>query len=205
MREVRREKGEIHLFLTSTSHNFVRSVTMVDRICELVSPLGVTSERVRDLRAAARAIREIQVGIEAPGIVVTGELLRRLPPMMAALDEAGVNWRVPDDLDQARDAPLGVTLVKAAVEETGSVVLAEETLGDRGVGLLSLVNIMLIPVDDVVPSLVEAAAIIREVALKGGYATLVTGPSRTADIEMSLTVGVQGPARVHYVFVESLR
>ena len=84
-------------------------------------------------------------------------------------------------------------------------MLAEKTLGDRGVGLLSLVNIMLIPVDDVVPSLTEAAAIIREVALKGGYATLVTGPSRTADIEMSLTVGVQGPARVHYLFVETIR
>jgi L-lactate dehydrogenase complex protein LldG len=178
---------------------------MVDRIYELVSPLGVTSERVRDLRAAARAIRAIQVDIGAPGIVVTGELLRLLPTMMTALDEADVSWRVPDDLDQARDAPLGVTLVEAAVVETGSVVLAEKTLGDRGVGLLSLVNIMLIPVDDVVPSLVEAAAIIREVALKGGYATLVTGPSRTADIEMSLTVGVQGPARVHYLFVESLR
>src|SRR6187402_1080248 len=149
--------------LLLTPHSTRSVTTMVDRICELVSPLGVTSERVRDLRAAARSIRAMQGEIGASGIVVTGELLRRLPTMMAALDEAGVNWRVPDDLDQARDAPLGVTLVKAAVVETGSVLLAEETLGDRGVGLLSLVNIMLIPVEDVVPSLVEAAVIIREV------------------------------------------
>ena len=70
---------------------------MVDRICELVSPLGVTSERVRDLRAAARAIRVIQVDIGAPGIVVTGELLRLLPTMMTALDESGVSWRARRD------------------------------------------------------------------------------------------------------------
>ncbi|MDQ4044385.1 MAG: lactate utilization protein, partial [Chloroflexota bacterium] len=36
----------------------------------------------------------------------------------------------------------------------------------------------------------------------GSYATLVTGPSRTADIERQLTVGVQGPARLHVVFIE---
>jgi len=177
----------------------------LERISELVAPLGVTSERARDLRAAARAIRTMQLELDAPDVIVAGELLRLAPPMMTALDDAGVRWRVPDDLDQARDAPLGVTLAEGAIVETGSVILAEETLGDRSVGLLSLAHIMLIPVDSIVPSLVEGAAIVRKVAQKGGYATLVTGPSRTADIEMSLTVGVQGPGRVHYVFVDSMR
>ena len=177
----------------------------MERISELVAPLGVTSEQARDLRAAARAIRTMQLEIDAQDVIVAGELLRLAPAMMTALDEAGVRWRVPEDIDQARDAPLGVTLAEGAIVETGSVILAEESLGDRSVGLLSLVNIMVIPVDSIVPSLVEGAAIVREVAKKGGYATFVTGPSRTADIEMSLTVGVQGPGRVHYLFVESMR
>ncbi|MDQ3413285.1 MAG: lactate utilization protein, partial [Chloroflexota bacterium] len=38
----------------------------------------------------------------------------------------------------------------------------------------------------------------------GAYATLVTGPSRTADIERVLTVGVQGPARLIVLFVDEL-
>ena len=177
----------------------------MERISELVAPLGVTSERARDLRAAARAIRTMQLEIDAQDVIVAGELLRLAPAMMTALDEAGVRWRVPEDIDQARDAPLGVTLAEGAIVETGSVILAEESLGDRSVGLLSLVNIMLIPVDSIVPSLVEGATIVRDVAKKGGYATFVTGPSRSADIEMSLTVGVQGPGRVHYLFVESMR
>lgn len=177
----------------------------MERITELVSPLGVTHEHARDLRAAARAIRTIQEQLDASEVFCTGELLRTHPAMMTALDDAGVRWRVPEDLDQVRDAPLGVTLVKGAIAETGSVILAEESLSDRGVGLLSLVNIMLIPVDSIVPGLEEAAGIVRAVAQQGGYASFVTGPSRTADIEMSLTVGVQGPGRVHYLFVETLR
>ena len=177
----------------------------MERISELVAPLGVTSEQARDLREAAREIRSMQLEIDAQDVIVAGELLRLAPAMMTALDEAGVRWRVPEDIDQARDAPLGVTLAEGAIVETGSVILAEESLGDRSVGLLSLVNIMLIPVDSIVPSLVEGATIVRDVAKKGGYATFVTGPSRSADIEMSLTVGVQGPGRVHYLFVESMR
>jgi L-lactate dehydrogenase complex protein LldG len=89
--------------------------------------------------------------------------------------------------------------------ETGSVILTEGSLSDRGIGLVALHQIMFIPVNRIVAGLEEGAAIIREVARKGGYATFVTGPSRTADIEMSLTVGVQGPGRVHYLFVDSLR
>ena len=47
---------------------------------------------------------------------------------------------------------------------------------------------------------------LREIASRpgGSYATLVTGPSRTADIERVLTVGVQGPARIAVLFVDDL-
>jgi L-lactate dehydrogenase complex protein LldG len=47
---------------------------------------------------------------------------------------------------------------------------------------------------------------LRQVALTpgGAFATLLTGPSRTADIERVLTVGVQGPGKVMTLFVDDL-
>jgi L-lactate dehydrogenase complex protein LldG len=177
----------------------------IERISELVAPLGVTAERSPHLRAAARAISAFARDLETREVLVSGELLRAAPGLMNALDDAGIDWRVPADLNDSVDAALGVSLAAGVLVETGSVILTEGSLSDRGIGLVALHQIMFIPVNRIVAGLEEGAAIIREVARKGGYATFVTGPSRTADIEMSLTVGVQGPGRVHYLFVDSLR
>ena len=188
------------------------STTMIDpisqdiaRISELMEPLGVASFRVPNLNAAAREIARLQVECDAPSVLISGDMMREFPEFMNALDATGVSWAVPQSLEASLDAPLGVSLVSAALVETGSVVLAEPSPSVRGVSLISLNLIMLIPVGRIVQGLDEGMAIISDVAQQGGYASFITGPSRTADIEMSLTVGVQGPKRVYYLFVDSVR
>jgi L-lactate dehydrogenase complex protein LldG len=86
------------------------------------------------------------------------------------------------------------------------VLLAEPTLSDRAVGLLSLTCVQIVQTETLLPGLDEAGAVLRRLALRpgGAYASLCTGPSRTADIEMSLTVGVQGPGKVAVLFVDEL-
>jgi L-lactate dehydrogenase complex protein LldG len=93
-----------------------------------------------------------------------------------------------------------------AIAETGSVLLSEPTVEDRSVGMLTLAHATICPTTVLVPSLDDAAPVIRELSLtKGGaFSTLVTGPSRTADIERVLTVGVQGPGKVMTLFVDDL-
>ena len=174
-------------------------------ISDLVAPLGVTSIRSANLRAAARELERLQRELDAPEWVISGEMMREFPEFMNALDATGLAWRVPESLETSLDAPLGVSLVEAVLVETGSVVLIEPSPSDRGVSLISLNLVMLIPVGRIVPGLEEGMAIVAEAARQGEYASFVTGPSRTADIEMSLTVGVQGPKRVVYLFVDSVR
>ena len=93
-----------------------------------------------------------------------------------------------------------------AVAETGSMVLSEPTLADRSVGMLTVAQAIVCPTGALVPTLDEAVTPLREIALRrgGSFATFVTGPSRTADIERVLTVGVQGPGVVMTLFVDEL-
>ena len=88
-----------------------------------------------------------------------------------------------------------------AVAETGSVAVALPR-AERGEALLADRLWLLVPVKDIVPTLDDALARIEALVRDGRpYVTLMTGPSRTADIERALTVGVHGPRELHVVLV----
>ena len=54
----------------------------------------------------------------------------------------------------------------------------------------------------IVPGLDEIGAILAQLSAEGQrYLSLVTGPSRTADIERVLTIGVQGPKALHIILI----
>ncbi|HEY8807151.1 MAG TPA: LUD domain-containing protein [Candidatus Limnocylindria bacterium] len=88
-----------------------------------------------------------------------------------------------------------------AIAETGSVAVSWPR-DERGRALLSERLYLLVPKDEIVPTL-DAALARVDVLVRAGnpYVTLMTGPSRTADIERALTVGVHGPRELHVVFV----
>jgi L-lactate dehydrogenase complex protein LldG len=88
-----------------------------------------------------------------------------------------------------------------AVVETGSVAVALPR-AERGEALLSDRLWVLVPTSELVPTLEDALARIDGLVREGRpYVTLMTGPSRTADIERALTVGVHGPRELHVVLV----
>ncbi len=166
--------------------------------------LGVRVERVAGVAEAARIIRSERADGDTD-IVVTGDLVRAVPGLGDALGPDMV-VRVANGPADVRGAPLAVTLARAAFAETGSVLLAEPDLADRSAGMLSRTLVVLVGIADLLPGLDDAAALLRRIATAPGaaYATIMTGPSRTADIERVLTVGVQGPGRVVVVFLDHL-
>lgn len=104
------------------------------------------------------------------------------------------------------DAPAGLSGGELAIAETGSVLLAENSLAARAVSMLTFAHFVLIPQNRLVPMLDEAGQTLQQLTQPGPdqrhYISFVTGPSRTADIERTLTIGVQGPRTFCAILVQ---
>lgn len=168
-------------------------------------PLGVVVQRADNAEAAASLVMAWEPAANAATLVVADELVARSPQLAAALSERGARLSAPGSPVQTRDAPVGLSLAGLAIAETGSTLLTEPSLADRAVGLLTLAQVIVVATNALVATLDDAAPALRRHALAGAaFSTLVTGPSRTADIERVLTVGVQGPGKVMVLFVDDL-
>jgi L-lactate dehydrogenase complex protein LldG len=98
----------------------------------------------------------------------------------------------------------GVTGAALGIAETGSLLIEGNDLPPRLATMLPLVHVVLMAEEALVPSLAEAGEHLRRSALgeRGEpvrYASIVTGPSRTADVEKTLSTGVHGPGELHIV------
>jgi len=94
-------------------------------------------------------------------------------------------------------AALGVTVADRAIADTGTVVQLSRPFRPRAISLLPPVHLVLVPEDRIVGTL-EDLLVAESAHFAGptGYAAFMTGPSRTADIEKVLTIGVHGPGRL---------
>jgi L-lactate dehydrogenase complex protein LldG len=179
----------------------------LERFTARADALGVTVSRAPGNAGAAAAIIALAGEFGASRALISTEVTTAAPSLIAALDAAGCSWDHPGDPARSNDQPFGVSLARLAVAETASLLLAEESLEDRGIGLLVTNQLVICPTSLLTPTLDDAAPVLRELATRpgGAYTTIVTGPSRTADIERVLTVGVQGPSRLLVLFVDDVR
>lgn len=101
-------------------------------------------------------------------------------------------------------ADIGITGVDYAIAETGSCALLPRKGVSRVVSLLPPVHIAVVEAGQVLPSLDELFTLRRQDFLQGdigSYTNLISGPSRSADIEYQLVTGVHGPGEVHMILL----
>lgn len=185
------------------------SLSQLERIAlftqRLATAGGVAVEIPSGVESLATAIAERNP--EGNTVVwIAQETSDRASALLEALREIGLEPRVSTGPAEVRDQPLGLAIARATIAETGSSLLVEPTVEGRSVTLMTDTLIVLADPEALVPSLMEVAPILREVSANGAsYATFVTGPSRTADIERTLAVGVQGPGVFHVLFTSDIR
>jgi L-lactate dehydrogenase complex protein LldG len=107
------------------------------------------------------------------------------------------------------EADLGLTGVDLALAETGSLVLRSGPGRPRSTSLLPPCHVAVFDRGALVESLAQVSVFLEAWHAHddglGGVINFITGPSRTADIELTLTRGVHGPKEVHAVFVDEPR
>jgi L-lactate dehydrogenase complex protein LldG len=116
---------------------------------------------------------------------------------------------VPADPGSRRDhlaklgrADVGLTGSLAGLADTGTLVLLSGPARPRLASLLPPVHIALISKRALYPTMAAFFSAHPKVASEGSNLVFITGPSRTADIEQTLTLGVHGPRQVHVVLLD---
>lgn len=102
------------------------------------------------------------------------------------------------------EADAGITTAQYGVAETGTLLLIGDDERHRLVSLLPPLHVALLRRDRILPTLGAALAALRreDPAAMSRVTTFVTGPSRTADIELQLVLGVHGPRALRVVLTD---
>lgn len=114
---------------------------------------------------------------------------------------AGLKFEVTREL--AANSRFGISQMEWALADTGTLVQDSSAVEQRLVSSLSTIHIAIVPTSGLLPDL--PTLLTRLHPKESAYIAMITGPSRTADIERVLTIGVHGPERLIIVFVDELK
>ncbi len=174
------------------------------RFREVLEGVGGVVHVVGDEAGAAQALQAITREVGAREVALSdAPIVRELAASLDTGREQGVTcfegWA---DRERLVDCDLGITAAQWGVAETGSLVLFSSSERHRLVSLVPPVHACVLEGGTILPALGDALDAARAEDPLPHLVTLITGPSRTADIELTLVVGVHGPKALHVVVID---
>jgi L-lactate dehydrogenase complex protein LldG len=170
------------------------------------------SEMARRVGAEVLTISDIAEAIAYIGARAGGSIL--LPPSRAlarsgfaeALRGAGCEVCTDDFHRLAPSAAAGVTAANFAFADTGTIVLDSTEESVRLATTLPERHFVLLDPRKILPDSLAAVPYLRQLRASSPrhFLAYITGPSRTADIERVLTIGVHGPRELHVLLLAGL-
>ena len=176
---------------------------LVTRFVERATDMASTVERIGALGEVPAAVARYLDGLALPPALEAQKSHQGVCwPSLAALDWAGAGLAVEPRPTTGHDR-LGITGCFCAIAETGTLVFTAGADTPTGTMLLPDTHVCVLRADQVVAGMEEAFARVR--ASPGGLpraVNLVSGPSRTGDIEQTIVLGAHGPFRVHILLLD---
>ncbi len=189
-----------------------RATGEADRLVRFRAELTALAGTVHEadgVEAIADLVAELARAEGSPRVIAWSEGALGVPGLHASIAARGLEIVPPDvdhdgrsrqeQLDRLASASVGVTGADVILADTGSIVVLSGPGRPRLASLLTPVHVALVHPDRIVGSISELLATRPELVSAGSNLVAITGPSRTADIEHTLSRGVHGPREVHAV------
>jgi L-lactate dehydrogenase complex protein LldF len=130
------------------------------------------------------------------------EFLRERGIDRVLVDDAGTEYitKIASIREPDPSIRVGVTGALCGIAETGSVVLTHGAGHTLTASLLPEIHVAMLKTSQLLPTV--ASALTRPEIPHAAAGVIISGPSRTADIEMTLTIGVHGPGELHVFLID---
>jgi L-lactate dehydrogenase complex protein LldG len=172
---------------------FCESLRLVDGHCIIADG---EQEVVRALQQVIVDLQQTGLGCKRIAISEQPVVERLVHQIDADVDELAVTPSAADLFH----FDVGISTVQAAIAETGTLVLDSSRERHRLISLVPPVHIAILEAANIRQTLGETLAMLRQGSVDiSPVITFVTGPSRTADIELTLAIGVHGPQELYVI------
>ena len=200
---------------TVVAKNEARRTQSIERLARTAAAASWNVHRVHDAEEAATAIVGIAQRAGAKSVIRSAEdIFRRVNIDMPLRSSGAFTTTLASGRTRRRGqlkeiafrSDMGVTGVSYAIAETASCAVTPRKGVARLVSLAPAVLVLIVEPEQVLENLDDFFAIIRLNGMQSrthgpNYYNFISGPSRTADIEQTLTIGVHGPGEVHMVIL----
>jgi L-lactate utilization protein LutC len=179
----------------------------VTRFRDEFAAAGGQTHLVRDRAGAAAVVLDLVRARSVRRVVMGGgDVLAELQ-VVEPLHAVGVEVVETGTQETNRDtffaADLGLTGVDYLIAETGSVILASRTEQPRSLSLLPPIHVAVAQRRQVLPDLFDLFALLgKGLDELPACLSIITGPSKTGDIELRLVTGVHGPGECHVILID---
>ena len=178
-----------------------------------INEVGGTAQLVSDIAAARKALCELLDDHRPESALCwTHPLVEQLelPAMLGERSIALWNHAQLSELDATArrktvlEAGIGISSVDLAIAETGTLLVASAPGHERVTSLVPPIHVAVIGRHQIVPDLIDAIGQLQEQGIDdlSSSVVLITGPSKSGDIELQLTTGVHGPGTWHVIVIQ---
>ncbi len=185
---------------TSVVEEFKRNLEAVDGHCLVVNDDPELAEVVKRIAKGKKIA--VSNATRLKKLIEDAEL-----EQYAEADQGAPGLQSVQVVPSAKDLfnfDVGITSAQAGIAETGTLVLDSSVEQNRLVSLVPPIHIAILDASRIYATLGETLAALKNGGKEVSPAiTLITGPSRTADIELTLAIGVHGPQEIYVIINQS--